>query len=367
MYLLICLFFVPMKLGAYGVVDRAIQVGSGGVITIFLWILFLQFLEVVPNTSYLLPLTARLMKDDVWNFFLFLEVFQIGLTITYYYIFVDMDDDAFGTLFQSFYSAYFVLFGQFPTDSLGSFNTTSSSQANSQSNEYYLYIFTVILMMFHATALDGGLERAHTKALASYAKSILHLEVSNYSEEENEKLMCLLKDRVNLIFTDPVHKAKQAIAMRENNIKKWETKVLDAVQIIRLELDHVKHFTVLAVYEVLKNELGFVDEAQDRIKNLFNQFQKCRDHITMLQKIKKLVNETMLLLYEMTYKRNLIDSIKLQQDFINNYLDSAIHDAEIALKKEPKVSDLMPMLEDISNKLETPKQETKTTRHGSNR
>ncbi|OQS03944.1 hypothetical protein THRCLA_03771 [Thraustotheca clavata] len=407
MYVLILGFFVPMKMGLYGPSDLSIQVVSGGFITIFLWILFLQFLEVVPNASYLLPMISKLMRD-VWNFFLFLAVFQVGITITYYQIFVNKDDDAFSSLSQSFYTTYFVLFGNFPTDSLDAFSNFVNEEDRSLTGEHFLYVFTVILMMFHAAAVtiilmnllmasmnktvDGGLERARTEALASYANAILRLEISNYSEEENIKLMYLVDDEkvqvLNPIFTQPIHKAKLNItpeqeemiqkhldsaASREQKTEVLKVQVLEAFDLINDGLKHIGHFTKIPIQDVLGVELYTVQEYRKALEEIFIQMKKCRDQLPILPTYKKIIkklfmdlskelhdywepeNDTQdharcVMLYQIVHKRTIYDTILSTHDIISNYFDAAILEATLEKKEEPKTSELLSLLEGMNKK-----------------
>ncbi|OQR90153.1 hypothetical protein ACHHYP_05770 [Achlya hypogyna] len=117
MYLSILGVFVPMK---FGLIDAAfeLQVGFGGFITLVLWMLSLQFLEVVQSASYLLPMIADLF-GNILNFFILFAVLQVGFTLTYYQLFRRQDGDAaFNSVGQSFLTTFFVLFGQVPLGSL---------------------------------------------------------------------------------------------------------------------------------------------------------------------------------------------------------------------------------------------------------
>ncbi|KAH9108664.1 hypothetical protein AeMF1_016180 [Aphanomyces euteiches] len=98
-YLVIFFVFVPLKLNIvkFGMLPdskMAVEIGIGTFISIVLWVLTVQYLEVVPSASYLLPMMSNLLQD-VWNFFIFFGVFQMGLTITFYQLFKRTDDESF--------------------------------------------------------------------------------------------------------------------------------------------------------------------------------------------------------------------------------------------------------------------------------
>ncbi|OQR97032.1 ankyrin repeat protein [Thraustotheca clavata] len=403
-YILIVVFFVPMKLGVYGTIELAIQVGFGGFITVFLWILSLQYLEVVPNASYLLPMISKL-TGDVWNFFILLAVFQVGITVTYYQIFANKNDEGFGTLAQSFYTTYFILFGNLPTDSLASFTNLSTT------GEHVLYLFTVFLMMFHAAAItiillnllmasmnktvDGGLERAHTEALASYAKAILRLELSmNYTEDENRFMMHLDKDVLNPIFKEAVPKSQLKVTTEQEEMIQehldatdvWNSKVsslrrrfADTYDDFFNGLKHVEHFTQLSAQNVFGAEVGIIGATRGNIEMIFGQAAKCRgqqDQVMLLEKYQKLIRKAFLdmdkilhdvwtpdtenpvharcvLVYQMTRQADLHDEIMKTWDVISGYFDYAIEEAKRAKKEEPKSSDLMNQLHEMNEKNES--------------
>ncbi|OQR81260.1 ankyrin 2,3/unc44 [Achlya hypogyna] len=265
----ILLVFVPMKLEIVPA-PWPVQTGVGGAITIVLWILSLQFLEVVPAAGYLLPMMSKLLAD-VGNFFIFFGVFQMGLTITFYQLFRNQDAEAFNTLGQSFITTYFVAFGQLPLDSITSFDAHDPY-------DQFLSTCTVLLMMFHSAVVivlllnvllammnktvDGGLEKAKTEALASYASCILRLEEAmGLDAVQTDALIHfdLGKDGqvLNPIFSEVVPKAAlvlsaaQADAIRRDNAQKrvWldvvesvETLLNAELERLEAKLTRVEHF-----------------------------------------------------------------------------------------------------------------------------
>ncbi|OQS03828.1 hypothetical protein THRCLA_03879 [Thraustotheca clavata] len=389
-YLLIFFLFVPMKLGLYLTGDISIQIGVGGIITIFLWILSLQFLEVVASTSYLLPLAAKLM-GDVANSLIFLGVFQIA------------DENFFGSLSQSFYSTYFVLFGQFPTESLSAFSDISST------GEHFLYLFAVILMMFHAAAVpiilmnllmasmnktvDGGLERARTEALSAYAKAILRLEISNYSKEENEKLTYFDKNEklLNPIFTQSVRKASLNITpeqekMIQDHLKtthsrlkkvKWLNKqVVKEFGTIKKRLEHLTHFCDIDIKNTFKKELEITEKYQKALDFLLRILGNYRDQTVVLEKFQKRVRKVIVdmakefkdmwtldfdtpehkegvLLYQLVHRTDLSEDCASVNNFISELFDAAINEAKIAQTKEPKTSEVVSLLDTIKKENDT--------------
>ncbi|EQC25166.1 hypothetical protein SDRG_16957 [Saprolegnia diclina VS20] len=81
----------------------------GAFITLSLWMLSLQYLEVNKTAGYLLPMLMDAL-GDVWDFVVFYGVFQCGLTCAFYFIFQQKSDN-YKTLWASFRTTYFVLYG----------------------------------------------------------------------------------------------------------------------------------------------------------------------------------------------------------------------------------------------------------------
>ncbi|OQR95466.1 hypothetical protein THRCLA_07840 [Thraustotheca clavata] len=73
------------------------------------WILLLQFLEVNGSAGYLLPILKDVV-GDVWDFLIFHAVFQCGITCAFYRVLVG--PNAYKSLWASFASTYFVMYGE---------------------------------------------------------------------------------------------------------------------------------------------------------------------------------------------------------------------------------------------------------------
>ncbi|EQC25947.1 hypothetical protein SDRG_16204 [Saprolegnia diclina VS20] len=319
----ILVVFVPMKLG-FLPAPWAVQTGVGGAITIVLWMLSLQFLEVVPAAGYLLPMIAKLLQD-VRNFFIFFGVVQMGLTITYYQLFRNQDAEAFNTIGESFVTTYFVAFGQLPLDSLSAFDATDPY-------DVFLSQCTLVLMMFHSAVVvilllnvllammnqtvDGGLEKAKTEALTSYAQCILRLEQAmRLTPAETSDLMHLVdascnKRVLNPIFFEVVSRAHVALrpdheaSIRADNMRKsgWKSIVspLEAavpahVESLESLLRRVNHFsTDASVVAGFTPELRAIDQAKEKLCTLFAKAKKHRgdDMPTQLKALKKSIKST---------------------------------------------------------------------------
>ncbi|EQC27162.1 hypothetical protein SDRG_15064 [Saprolegnia diclina VS20] len=305
-YGLILGVFVAMKLG-WLPASTQVQVGFGALLALVLWVFSLQFLEVVSSASYLLPMMAHLF-GDIWNFFLIFGIFQIGLTLIFYQLFVLKPDAAFSSLGQSFMSTYFVTFGQVPLSSLDTFTNTADVSGSYDT----LYIGTAILMMAHSAIMvvvllnvllammnqtvEGSLANAKAQALISYAQSILRLEgAMNLSEKETMELMHLVDDRgkriLHPIFTTSVPKAslgivpEQADALMQNTSHRvsWieHMDALDKVvesqmAFVRNSLEHVGHFTDLDVSAVFGGELNVLASKQKTVKEAIELARRSR-------------------------------------------------------------------------------------------
>ncbi|KDO31145.1 hypothetical protein SPRG_04283 [Saprolegnia parasitica CBS 223.65] len=305
-YGLIFGLFVPMKL-EWLPVSTQVQVGFGALLNLVLWVFSLQFLEVVSSASYLLPMMTHLF-GDISNFFLIFGIFQIGLTLIFYQLFVLSPDAAFSSLGQSFMSTYFVTFGQVPLSSLDTFtNTTDVSESYDT-----LYIGTAILMMAHSAIMvvvllnvllammnqtvEGSLANAKAQALISYAQSILRLEgAMNLSEKDTIELTHLVDADGTLvlhpIFTKSVPKAalgissEQADALLEMTSRRvsWSEHMDALDKIVEHQMTfacnsllHVGHFTDLDAPTVFAVELTVLTSKQKAIKEAIELARRSR-------------------------------------------------------------------------------------------
>ncbi|KDO28564.1 hypothetical protein SPRG_06422 [Saprolegnia parasitica CBS 223.65] len=313
-YVLILFVFVPLKLNWINAADE-VEFGISGFLTLALWVLSLQFLEVVPSASFLMPMMADLFKD-IWNFFILFSVFQVGFTLTFYQLFRGMDDSVhkFGSLGQSFMTTYYVSFGELALDSLDAFGGSDAEHASA------MYVATALLMMLHVAIMviillnvllammnktvDGGLEKAKTQALISYAQCILRLETSMNLTADDTHALIYLKTKaststklikqgewLNPIFTECVPKAlldlgeDQAAELQTEaaNRAAWATLVdeLDAtidkeLNYLRDALLHVAHFTSLPVRTVFADDLKHLESARSQLTAIVDDARKTR-------------------------------------------------------------------------------------------
>ncbi|RLO03191.1 hypothetical protein DYB28_013454, partial [Aphanomyces astaci] len=190
-FCVILFFYVPCQLQIIPetAVPRQTQLVCSGFTTLSLWVLFLQFLEIIPSAGYLLPMMKGLMRD--------LTRFSIlygGLTCCYYILFQSKPGHE--TLLKSFITVFLVLFGQ-----LDQVVDVIESEKDKQP---LLYVVGYILLMFHCAAaivlllnvliammnvtMQMGLENARIEALVSYAHCILRLELSLQPQERLEMI-----------------------------------------------------------------------------------------------------------------------------------------------------------------------------------
>ncbi|KAF0713230.1 Aste57867_4446 [Aphanomyces stellatus] len=302
-FLIIFCVFVPMKLGIFSV-SESVQTGLGGFITIVLWVLTVQYLEVIPSASYLLPMMSNLLQD-VWNFFILFGVFQLGLTITFYQLFRHQDDDAFKSLGQSFITTYFVAFGQLPLDSLKSF------EAGTVDGDI-LSGCAVVLMMFHAAVVvllllnvllalmnktvDVGIEKARIEALASYGYCILRLEESVYTTKDSTDRLIYFVDGkgikvLNPIFNERVPKAQlplsddqvESITAYANDRVDWtylmrdiEVAMKSVFNTFRDKVCHVQHFIDTDAAVALEKEFKLIEHTVAKISKHITSAAKSR-------------------------------------------------------------------------------------------
>ncbi|KDO31035.1 hypothetical protein SPRG_04222 [Saprolegnia parasitica CBS 223.65] len=302
-YTAILSVFLPLKLGWLSSPNQ-VQAGIGALLTSVLWVLSFQFLEVVSSASYLLPMMTHLF-GDIANFFVFFGVFQCGLTLIFYQLFVLTSDPAFSSLGQSFSTAFFVLFGQVPLASLQAFDDPSDPFAP------VMYTGTSILMMAHSVilglvlsnvliamfshTLEKCLANAKAQALITYAWCILRLEMTmNLSEADVLRLTHHDVDgklQLRPIFSQCVPKSKlglsadQAEALAQHTteraawhalMRKLETAVDAQIQFVRDALLHVAHFTDMNVPVAFASELHVLDAMHASLQTLVATARRSR-------------------------------------------------------------------------------------------
>ncbi|EQC31154.1 hypothetical protein SDRG_11082 [Saprolegnia diclina VS20] len=295
-YTAILSVFLPLKLGWLHAPNQ-VQAGIGALLASVLWVLSFQFLEVVSSASYLLPMMTHLF-GDIANFFVFFGVFQCGLTLIFYQLFVLTSDPAFSSLGQSFSTAFFVLFGQVPLSSLQAFDDPADSFAP------IMYTSTSLLMMAHSVilglvlsnvliamfshTLEKCLANAKAQALITYAWCILRLEMTmNLSEADVLRLTHDVngdgKLQLRQLFTARVPKSKlglvseQADALARHTTARadWhkqmqalENVVDSQIQFVEDALLHVSHFTEMNVAVAFAGELCLLEATRAALRTL---------------------------------------------------------------------------------------------------
>ncbi|KDO31144.1 hypothetical protein SPRG_22130 [Saprolegnia parasitica CBS 223.65] len=296
-YLLIVTVFVPMKM-EWVAVSFQVQVGVGGFLTLALWVLSLQFLEVVPSASFLLPMMADILAD-IWNFSSSLASFKS--------LFRRKSDEAFGSLAQSFMTTYFVAFGQVPLSSLDAFNDASDVYSD------IMYTATALLMMLHSAivvvvllnvllammnkTVDGGLNKAKTQALISYAQCIFRIEGAMALDENETKAVIHLGTNkrgdlvLNPIFAERISKAQLELSVEQADAlmataslrAAWyqQMQTLDAVvdkkmDLVRDGLLHIDHFVALNIRAAFGDELKALESSRKQIKDAIETARRSR-------------------------------------------------------------------------------------------
>ncbi|CAK4700197.1 hypothetical protein LEN26_001386 [Aphanomyces euteiches] len=406
-YLTIFFVVVPINLGIYYAPEE-IRSGIGAFVTITLWILSVQYLEVLPSVSFMLPMMANMM-NDVKNFFIFFGIFQIGLTVSFYQLFRKSGDGSFISLPQSFITTYFVAFGNLPTDSLDSLVPEGGTMSPYQE---FLYTVAVIMMMFQAAvvvimllnvlmammnnAVNGGLESAKTEALAKYAQCILRLELAlDMGENEVYDSIYFVKPGddpttpqgvLNPLFHERCSKAE--VNMNEEQEKKiqehidrkeaWEELMGKLEKQTNVELTkfedkllHIKHFTDMDVDQILAQELTQIRNIRDQLSAIFERCRKAkgqdRDHVLdrLQNSLNKLFNKLQqdvlrvwnankdeahnkcVLLYHMAFQRDMETETNALKNKVKTELEESLELAGmINLVEEPKLSELKQSMDD---------------------
>ncbi|CAK4203971.1 unnamed protein product [Aphanomyces euteiches] len=406
-YLTIFFVVIPINLGIYYAPEE-IRSGIGAFVTITLWILSVQYLEVLPSVSFMLPMMANMM-NDVKNFFIFFGIFQIGLTVSFYQLFRKSGDGSFISLPQSFITTYFVAFGNLPTDSLDSLVPEGGTMNPYQE---FLYTVAVIMIMFQAAvvvimllnvlmammnnAVNGGLESAKTEALAKYAQCILRLELAlDMGENEVYDSIYFVKPGddpttpqgvLNPLFHERCSKAE--VNMNEEQEKKiqehidrkeaWEELMGKLEKQTNVELTkfedkllHIKHFTDMDVDQILAQELTQIRNIRDQLRAIFERCRKAkgqdRDHVLdrLQNSLNKFFNKLQqdvlrvwnankdeahnkcVLLYHMAFQRDMETETNALKNKVKTELEESLELAGmINLVEEPKLSELKQSMDD---------------------
>ncbi|KAF0715796.1 Aste57867_3165 [Aphanomyces stellatus] len=288
-YVLILFVYVPCSLALAYQHHTSVQPGTAApmdalracilllatFLTLSLWLLCLQFLEVVPTVGFLLPIMPLLLAD-VGNFALFYGAVQWGFTVTFYILQHGADQSlvTFGTYFKA---TYFVMFGNNYDNDNSKLNLDESTVA-AQAIELYgtilsmlnsavvvLLLMNMLMAMMNKTVGDG-LERAKTEALVSYARSILRIELAvRYSNQSNsEAVMFIAADATSETTADDdlegSFKGRSATvvlfpnpAFSESKIKSDFIQTAEDAQVVRACEESVKEWHVSM--EALRNAL----------------------------------------------------------------------------------------------------------------
>ncbi|KAH9123274.1 hypothetical protein AeMF1_005690 [Aphanomyces euteiches] len=408
LFIYVTIFFVivPVNVGIYSAPEE-IRSGIGAFVTITLWILSVQYLEVVPSASFMLPMMANMM-NDVKNFFIFFGVFQIGLTVSFYQLFRKSGDGAFISLPQSFITTYFVAFGNLPTDSLDSL-VPEGEKMNSY--QEFLYTVAVVMMMFQAAvvvimllnvlmammnnAVDGGLESAKTEALAKYAECILRLELAlNLSEKQvKDSIYFVLPGedptepmgKLNPLFYERCFKSELNMNEEQENkiqqhmdrkqawadlMEKLETQTNAQLKKFEDKLNHVKHFTLMDVDHVFANEFAQIKDTRSQVSTIFERSRKAkgqdRDHVldrlqnSLNKQFNKLEQDILrvwiankdeahkkcVLLFHLAFQRDMETETNTLKNTIKSELEESLKQAAKTMVDEPKLSELKRSVDD---------------------
>ncbi|OQR81321.1 hypothetical protein ACHHYP_16499 [Achlya hypogyna] len=162
-----------------GVSSPTLRLYLGIALTMLLWILGLQYLEVHGTAGYLIPMMRGLLRD-VYRFLAFYWPFQCAYACAYFLLFQTTGEETYNTIARSFVTTFLVMLGQIELDPFENLPDTSS------------YVLGYTLLLTHATivmvmllnvliaimakTVDGGLDQAKLDALVSFAECVLRSE-----------------------------------------------------------------------------------------------------------------------------------------------------------------------------------------------
>ncbi|OQR82509.1 hypothetical protein ACHHYP_15914 [Achlya hypogyna] len=151
----------------------------GTILTLLLWVLGLQYLEVHRTAGYLIPM-MRNMLGDVLNFLALYLPFQFAYACAYYALFQQEVAPTYNTIEHAFVTTFLVMFGQIDLDPFEQLDDSTQ------------YVLGYVLLLSHATivivmllnvliammakTVDGGLDQAKLEALVSFAECVLRSE-----------------------------------------------------------------------------------------------------------------------------------------------------------------------------------------------
>ncbi|OQR90319.1 hypothetical protein ACHHYP_05625 [Achlya hypogyna] len=181
---------------------------TGAFITLSLWMLSLQYLEVNKTAGYLLPIVKDVMVD-IWDFLIFYGVFQCGFTCAYYFIF-QQKSASYKTLWASFRATYFVMYGENGAHLLpGPIMHFGFVLRMFHCAVMVVLLLNLLLAMMNKT-VDRNWEKLQSRALASYARCVLRLEMMLGQTEADHELLGQVTTAVgsvrNPIFRQTVSK-----------------------------------------------------------------------------------------------------------------------------------------------------------------
>ncbi|KAH9123276.1 hypothetical protein AeMF1_005682 [Aphanomyces euteiches] len=237
----ILFLYVPCQLQIIpeSVVSRPTQLVLAGCTTLSLWVLFLQFLEIIPSAGYLLPMMRGLV-NDLARFSILYGVFQGGLTCCYYILFQGQQGHE--NILKSFITVFLVLFGQL--------DQVVDVIEGRKEEQPLLFVVGYILLMIHCAAaivlllnvliammnvtMQTGLENARIEALVSYAQCILRLELSVLPQERQEMIYIIkpkflkdIQDVENSVSEDELPEFKQVKRQLSKQSTSFRTVHLD--------------------------------------------------------------------------------------------------------------------------------------------
>ncbi|OQR95469.1 hypothetical protein THRCLA_07842 [Thraustotheca clavata] len=266
-------------------------------VTISLWMLSLQYLEVNKTAGYLLPVLSD-VAGDAWDFLIIYGVFQIGITCAFYFIFRDVSE-AYSTFWASFTSTYFVMYGAIGMDELTLGEGDDAITEAVLTFGYLLRMFqcavmsilliNLLLAMMNKT-VDRNWEKLQSRALTSYARAVLRLETMLGLNEVTRKNLMEISfskgtSEFNPLFNEHISKlelSEQGIAM-DNFVDDDEKNALtDKVNLLvqqnnelQKEVDEVKTEMKCQVQELKKSMHAQLEEIL-RITEVLGRTALCR-------------------------------------------------------------------------------------------
>ncbi|KDO24124.1 hypothetical protein SPRG_10912 [Saprolegnia parasitica CBS 223.65] len=184
----------------------------GTILTLLLWVLGLQYLEVHATAGYLIPM-MRNMLGDVFNFLALYLPFQCAYACAYYALFQgSAEAHMYDSVVKSSVTTYLVMLGEIDLEPFETLEDTTQYVVGyvlllSHATIVIVMLLNVLIAMM-AKTVDGGLDMAKLEALVSFAECVLRSEMTQglrvvSAHDDSEAAMLLQEESSEMASDEP--------------------------------------------------------------------------------------------------------------------------------------------------------------------